>query len=306
MSAIDGLLDLLARFEPHGTLKSGKPARRHPGMRPPAERGPIAEKLQIRHAYVTDSGTVAYHTLFAGSLHPGRCGAVQSQTRSVRLDTETSTDVAAALSYAAYLLPHEPTMPQLLGWLMRATAVDPGNSRNGRWSIALQHEERERERGTWRQRVVKLPEHLERLPEPPPAVVADLAAEVFAEARFRRWMNLGDQQDVGWWQWQSERIAEMALFAVVNVSCCRRCGGVGTEKRKEDGKDVSKRCGACAGVGWVSIDRRSVAKALGLSRRQHEQRTEPAYRWAFTVTIGRLQSIAYEARKSLKGISASR
>lgn len=300
MSAIDGLLELLARFEPHGTLKTGKPAKRHAGMRPAAERGPIAEKLRLRYAYTTASGTVAHHLPFAGHLHPARCGAIQSQTRSVRLDTETSADVAAALSWAAAEMEQHPTMPQLLGWLMRATAVDAGNSREGRWSVALQHVERENQRGTWRQRVVKLPEHLERLPEPPRVVVIDLAAEVLAEARFRRWMNQNDEQEVGWWEWQSERIAEMALFAAVNVSCCRRCGGSGIEVRKQDGEDVRKQCGACAGVGWVSIDRRSVAKALGLSRRQHEKRTEPAYRWAFTVTIGRLQSIAYEARRALR------
>src|SRR5690606_1637366 len=117
-------------------------------------------KRYVRHAYETLSGTVAYHVPFTGSLHPARCGAVQSQTRSVRLDTETSADVAAALSWATARMDEHPTMPQLLGWLMRAAAVDVGNSREGRASVALVDEGGEHETA-WRQREVKLPAHFE-------------------------------------------------------------------------------------------------------------------------------------------------
>lgn len=295
MSAIDGILGLLARFEPHGTLQTGRPAKRREAARSKGEPGPIAEKPVVRYAYEPFPGRTQYHTPFPGSLHPARCGAVQSQTRSVRLDMETATDVAMALSFASQHPDMGPVTPALLAWLATVTGMDSGNSRAGRWSVGLEPDTTNP--GRLRQRVQLLPPHRERIPAPPTMAVIELAAEVWSHARFKGWIP-DDPKAQDEWRRDCDRIAETALYALVSVSCCRRCSGTGlVEKQGQE----PERCNACAGVGWVSIDRRTVAKALGKSRRDHAKTTEPAYRWALSVMLGRLQSLSYEARRALRG-----
>lgn len=282
MSAVDDLLALLARFEPRGTLTAAGQVKRVCANRRAGELGQVAEKRRVVYEYRSESGAICRHTPFAGRLHPARCGAVQSQTRSVRLDTETSLDVAAALSFACHEEGWSP-MPRLLAWLSSVAGLDAGNSRSGRSSYAAEFDE------IWMKRPVVLPPHLERIPRPPADAVIDLAAEVLAEARFRRWAK-PDELDV--WRDRSIRIAELVIYALVDVEQCRRCCGVG--------QIDSALCSGCGGGGWLSIKRRDVAKALDMSSRAHALTTEPAYRWALSVMAGRLQGVSWAARKALR------
>lgn len=77
--ATDTLARVLARLGPRGPQPSGKPPKR--------KAAPESHAPRHRLAYG-----------FRGLLSPARCGSVQTQTRSMRLDTETDTDIAAALA----------------------------------------------------------------------------------------------------------------------------------------------------------------------------------------------------------------
>lgn len=91
--AADALAGLLARLGPAGMQHHGKPAKRAPARR--SADAVFAESRRI--VYGGERGTATLRP-FTGSLHPARCGATQTQTRSMRLDVETSTDLAGALA----------------------------------------------------------------------------------------------------------------------------------------------------------------------------------------------------------------
>lgn len=83
--AADRLAKMLARLNPGSPAFPGKPAPRKPTA---ADRG----NPELAHAIKLD------REHWPGALSPTRCGANQSQTRSVRLDGESPQDLAAALS----------------------------------------------------------------------------------------------------------------------------------------------------------------------------------------------------------------
>lgn len=301
MSAIDGLLELLARFEPKSTLNQGKPAKRKKGAKRgrTAERGQIAHKHTIRYELQGCTGT--YHALpFTGRLSPGRCGATQFQTRSMRLDVETTSDLAAAFGYASLNAksdanPLPDWMPGLLAWLMRACDVDLGRSRDGRWSIGYEAGGQQAPLLAENTITTKPKQRLHRLPQlqttlPPlhPPLLWNLAADLLAESKFHGW---GLQVE------EAERIVIAASCALVEATGCRVCESTGI-KRPTAPDAEPERCPFCAGVGWTAFDRRQVASFLGTSQRKHASRTERPYRRMLSMLINAIQDVAERTSKA--------
>jgi hypothetical protein len=95
----DAVAKLLSRLSLRGVPLGG---------RPPARRPSQADPGRTLHP-------------FTGSLHPARCGATSTQTRSPRLDGETTLDLAACL--AAVTDPLDAALLLFVGlpdWLRRA------------------------------------------------------------------------------------------------------------------------------------------------------------------------------------------
>ncbi len=96
--AADVLAAMLARLGPRSPQNPGKPAKRAPSTHVPDETA-IARSVRVRYELEPDAkGKATYLRPFTGALNPARCGAVQTQTRSMRLDVETDADLAATLS----------------------------------------------------------------------------------------------------------------------------------------------------------------------------------------------------------------
>lgn len=96
--AADRLAGLLARLGPTGMAHPGKPAKRGKTRHAAAEAY-LAPRRTVTYEGPPDAaGKPTILRPFSGILSPSRCGAVQTQTRSMRLDVETSTDLAGALA----------------------------------------------------------------------------------------------------------------------------------------------------------------------------------------------------------------
>lgn len=110
--AADRLAKMLARLNPGSPAFPGKPAPRKPTA---ADRG----NPELAHAIKLD------REHWPGALSPTRCGANQSQTRSVRLDGESPQDLAAALSAGYSGLTDPFTQSLVLMVAVPSWSIDP-------------------------------------------------------------------------------------------------------------------------------------------------------------------------------------
>lgn len=113
-NAVDRLLKLCASLHAHGPSLPGKP----PAFRPQV---PLSRRRLV--PVVSEDGHVIAYSR-------ARCGATQTQTRSVRLDAHSPLDVAAAAGMARF----EPE----LAWLLEYISGDQSRARRLRQTMGAE------------------------------------------------------------------------------------------------------------------------------------------------------------------------
>jgi hypothetical protein len=101
--ATEKITRTLARLNPRSPQNPGKPAKRKKAKRAASDQPETELARRVRIAYeiapTLPEAKRAFLRPFAGPLHPARCGATQTQSRSLKLDGgETDLDLAGALA----------------------------------------------------------------------------------------------------------------------------------------------------------------------------------------------------------------
>lgn len=121
-----------------------------------------------------------------------------------------------------------------------------------------------------------------------PVLAMVLAAEIYAEAKFRR-IQLPDGM--------ADKIADLVLEMLMDADGCKYCNTSGVVLG-EDGKAC--QCPRCRGAGHDCVPERTVAARWGLSQPTYHRNYAQIVHWAHAVMQGRVATIYANVMDSLQ------